>query len=214
MPLVPVLAAKVYDIDPKAPKRASPITGKAELESDASNLAIVLGSLLQSRTRKRQLTNLLSDLLPFVGGLGLETFADKSLLFKIREVYSDNKYVPASLLSDGTISLTAIVVALYFEPNGVTIIEEIERNLHPAVLSRLMQLIYDAATDRQVVVSTHHPELVKHVSLSDLLLVVRDSDGYSTVARAADLDGLGQFLTSNMGVDDLFAQGVLEALSK
>jgi hypothetical protein len=78
MPLVPVLAAKVYDIDPKAPKRASPITGKAELESDASNLAIVLGSLLQSRTRKRQLTNLLSDLLPFVGGLGLETFADKS----------------------------------------------------------------------------------------------------------------------------------------
>jgi predicted ATPase len=207
------LDLSVFDIDPKAPKRASPITGKAELEPDGSNLAIVLGHLLQSRAKKRKLTNLVTDLLPFVDGLGVETFADKSLLFKIREKHSDKRYLPASLLSDGTISLAAIIVALYFQPKHLTVIEEIERNLHPAILGRLVEHMYDAAADKQILASTHHPELIKHVRLSDLLLVTRDDDGFSELGRAADLDQLGSFLTSSMGIDDLYVQGVLEALA-
>jgi hypothetical protein len=37
----------IYDFDPKLLKKATPITGKAELEEDGSNLAIVLSSYLQ-----------------------------------------------------------------------------------------------------------------------------------------------------------------------
>ncbi len=73
---------------------------------------------------------MLKDLLPFVDDLNVEKFGDKSLLFKLRESYSENDYLPASMISDGTIHLTALIVALYFSKKGLTIIEEPERNIH------------------------------------------------------------------------------------
>ena len=35
----------IYDFDPKLPKKATPITGKAELEEDGSNLSIILKNI-------------------------------------------------------------------------------------------------------------------------------------------------------------------------
>jgi predicted ATPase len=89
--------------------------------------------------------------------------------------------VPASLLSDVTVSLAALIVALYFHDEDLTIVEEIERNLHPAVLGRLVEAIYDASSLKQIIATTHHPELVKYIRLEDLLLVSREA-GFSTVS--------------------------------
>ncbi|WP_202695997.1 AAA family ATPase [Petrotoga sp. 8T1HF07.NaAc.6.1] len=105
----------IYDFDPKLPKKAVPITGKMELEENGENLAIVLKNILEDKEKERKLSNLVRNLLLFVNKLDIEKFADKSLLFKLEEVYAQNQYLPAPLISDGTINITALIIALYFE---------------------------------------------------------------------------------------------------
>jgi predicted ATPase len=131
----------IYDFDPKLPKKAVPITGKMELEENGENLAIVLKNILEDKEKERKLSNLVRNLLPFVNKLDIEKFADKSLLFKLEEIYAQKQYLPAPLISDGTINITALVIALYFEKKSLTIIEEPERNIHPSLISSVVQML-------------------------------------------------------------------------
>ncbi len=203
--------AAIYDFDPKLPKKATPITGKAELEEDGNNLAIVLRKINEDGTSKRKLANLLQDLLPFVASLDVERFADKSLLFSLKETYTKKKSLPASLLSDGTLNVTALIVALYFERKPVAVIEEPERNIHPHLISRVVKMMKDASRHKQIIVTTHNPEVVRSADIEDVLLVSRDAEGFSTITRPAEREDVKVFLRNEMGLDELFAQNLLHA---
>lgn len=199
----------IYDLDPRLPKRAVQIAGKADLEGDGSNLAIVLKNILESKEQRRKFTNLVRDVLPFVRDLRIEKFADKSLFFELREHFHERKYLPASLLSDGTINVTALIIALYFEQNAMTIIEEPERNIHPALIARVVDMMKEVAQERQVLVTTHNPEIVKYATLDSLLLVARDDEGFSTVVKPAEKDTVQSFLEADLGVEELFVRNLL-----
>ncbi len=199
----------IYDFDPKLPKKATPITGKAELEEDGSNLAIILKNIIEDKEKKRKFSNLMRDVLPFVDKVDIERFADKSLLFKLQECYFQNEYMPASLLSDGTINITALIIALYFEKKSLTIIEEPERNVHPYLISKVVSMMKDASKKKQILVTTHNPEMVKHADLENILLVSRDKDGFSTVSKPADQKEVKTFLKNEIGIEDLYVQNLL-----
>ena len=206
----------IYDFDPKLPKKATPITGKAELEEDGTNLSIVLKNIIGNRDNKRKLFNLVKDLLPFIDNLDVEKFADKSLLFKLREIYSKDQYLPASLISDGTINMTALIIALYFEKtkkeqltSPLTIIEEPERNIHPYFISKVVDMMKDASQKKQIIVTTHNPEIVKHAGLENILLVLRDKEGFSAISRPADKEQVKTFLKNEIGIEELYVQNLL-----
>jgi len=200
----------IYDFDPKLPKKATPIAGKADLEEDGSNLSIVLKNIIGNKEGRRKLFNLVKELLPFIEDLDVEKFADKSLLFKLREEYTKNQYIPASLISDGTINITALIVALYFERKWITIIEEPERNIHPYLISRVVDMMKDASRKKQIIVTTHNPEIVRYAGLGNILLVSRDKEGFSVVSRPADKEEVKVFLENEIGIDELFVQNLLE----
>ncbi|MDL1957593.1 MAG: AAA family ATPase [Candidatus Desulfofervidus auxilii] len=202
----------IYDFDPKLPKKATPITGKAELEEDGNNLSIILKNITENREKRRKLFNLVKDLLPFVENLDVEKFADKSLLFKLKESYFKTQYLPASLISDGTINMTALIVALYFEKKPFIIIEEPERNIHPSLISKVVEMMKDASRTqrKQIVVTTHNPEFVKYAGLENILLVSRNEDGFSTISRPADKKEVKTFLKNDIGIEELYIQNLLE----
>jgi predicted ATPase len=200
----------IYDFDPKLPKKAVPITGKTELEEDGTNLAIVLKDIIGNSNRKRQFANLIKDLLPFIDDLKTEKFVDKSLLFKIREVYTPDLYLPASLLSDGTINITALIIALYFEKKKLTIIEEPERNIHPYLISKVITMMKEASKNKQIIVTTHNPEVVKYTDLENLLFVSRDSQGFSIVSKPVNQDDVRIFLQNDIGIEELYIQDLLK----
>lgn len=200
----------IYDFDPKLPKKATPITGKAELEEDGSNLSIVLKSVIDNKEKKRKLSNLLTDILPFISDLDIEKFADKSLLFKLRESFCQKEYLPASLISDGTINLIALLIALYFEKKALTIIEEPERNIHPYLIARIVEMMKDASQNKQILVTTHNTEIVKHAGLDNILLVSRDRNGFSKISTPETKEEVQTFLKNEIGIDELFVQGLLE----
>ena len=199
----------VYDFDPKLPKKATPITGKVDLEEDGSNLSIILKNITENKEKRRRLFNLVKDLLPFIGSLDVEKFADKSLLFKLQEIYFKNQYLPASLISDGTINITAIIVALYFEKKPLTIIEEPERNIHPYLISKVVDMMKDASQKKQIIVTTHNPEIVKYAGLDNILLVSRDEKGFSTISRPVDKEEVKTFLQNEIGIEELYVQNLL-----
>jgi len=199
----------IYDFDPKIPKKATPITGKAELEEDGSNLSIVLKNIIEHSDKKRKLFNLVKDLLPFIDDLNVEKFADKSLLFNLREIYTKKHYLPASLISDGTINITALIIALFFERKPITIIEEPERNIHPYLISKLMDIMKEASQKKQIIVTTHNPEIVKNAGLKDILLVKRDKDGFSIIYRPSEKEEVQSFLRNEIGIEELFVQNLL-----
>ena len=199
----------IHDFDPKLPKKAYPITGKAELEENGENLSIVLRDILQDKEKSRKLFNLVKELLPFVEDLDIEKLADKSLLFKLRENYFTTQYIPASLISDGTINVTALITSLYFEKKSLLIIEEPERNIHPYLISKVVDIMKDTSRRKQIIVTTHNPEFVKHADLENILLVHRNERGFSVISRVTDKKEVETFLENDIGIDELYVQNLL-----
>jgi predicted ATPase len=200
----------LLDMDPRLPKRGAPMTGKADLEPDGSNLAIVLKNLLQNEQKRERFIRLFKDVLPFVEDLKVESFLDRSLLLSLKESFGPHTFIPASFLSDGTLQMAALIIALYFERSKVTVLEEPDRNIHPHLISRLASMMRDASGSRQVIVTTHNPELVKHTALEDLLLMRRDEHGFSRISRPAESEELKVFLANDLGVEDLYVQNLLD----
>ena len=198
----------IYDFDPKLPKRAVPFIGKTTLEEDGSNLAIVLKSIKQNAVRRRKFLNFIKELLPFVEDFGVDKFAD-TLLLKLREAYSSRHFLPASLLSDGTINIISLIIALYFERKSLKIIEEPERNIHPYLMSRIVKIMQEASRKTQIITTTHNPEIVKYVNLNDILLVSRDKSGFSSICRPSEKNDVKTFLKNEMGIEDLFIHNLL-----
>jgi predicted ATPase len=200
---------KVFDFDPLLLKRAVPIVGKTELEKDGSNLAIVIKNILEDPVKKAEFLRLTREVLPFIKEMAVEKFMDMSLFLKLKETYSSEKYLPASMVSDGTINILALIIALYFEKRPVTVIEEPERNIHPFLISKLVEMLKDAARTKQIIVTTHNPEMVKHVGIEDILLISRDRSGFSQVTRPGTRREIRTFLEHEIGIEELFIQNLL-----
>ena len=198
----------VYDIEPLEVKRPHGKAGRASLERNGENLTLVLKSILADPEKTRKFHNLLRYVLPFAVEIGVEDFLGMSLLLKLREEYYEDSLL-ANLLSDGTVDVVGLITALFFEDKDVVILEEPERNIHPRLISGLVELMKDASRNKQIIVTTHSPELVKHAGLENLLLISRDKEGFSTISRPAEKEAVKIFLQHDLGLDDLFVQDLL-----
>ncbi len=199
----------IYDIDPKLPKKGAVITGKHELDENGGNLALVVKNILENPDKKRKFSNLLRDVLPFVEDFSVQKFMDVSLILTMRERYAKSRDLPAAFLSDGTIAIFAIIIALYFEEKPLIIIEEPVSHIHPFLIARLMRMMKEASGKKQVMVTTHSTEVVKYAALDDLLLVSRDSEGFSVISRPGDQEEVRTFLANEIGIEELYAQNLL-----
>lgn len=203
----PLSTVAFYDIDPKLSKKATPLTGKKELTENGENLPNVVKRILENEEQRRQFLNLVSYLLPFVRDMQVEGVANQHLFLSVKETYTDGML--ASFVSDGTISLIALVVALYFEEKPLLIFEEIERNIHPHLLARLVSMMDEVSAYRQILLTTHHPELIQYVALENLILLSRDAQGFSSMSRPAESHEVQLFLQDEIGISELFSQNLL-----
>jgi hypothetical protein len=199
----------VYDIDPKLTKKGVAITGKRELEEDAGNLALVLKNIIGDPEKKRKFSNLLKDVLPFIEDFSVEKFMDISLVLTLREKYTKNHDLPSPSLSDGTMMIFALIVALYFENKPFIIIEEPVSHIHPFLVSRVISMMKESSKKKQVMITTHTTEVVKHASLEHLLLISRDPEGFSVLSRPADKEEVRTFLENEIGIEELYVQNLL-----
>ena len=200
----------IYDIDPRKAKGVIPVAGRSELETDGSNLAVVLKKLLSDEDTSRSIRNLCQYNLPYLKDLGVEQLADRFLSIRVQEIFAEGKELPAFLISDGTANIIALVVALYFQKHKrFAIFEEPDKYLYPKVLSGLMELFKEVSESRQILVTTHSPEVVKYAGIENILLVSRDKNGFSRITKPADSEHVRIFLENDLGVEDLFIDNLL-----
>jgi predicted ATPase len=183
------------------------MAGKAVLQENGENLALILKQIRADREKSRKFHNLLHYMLPFALQIGTRPYLGSSILLKLRETYYNDALL-AHLLSDGTVDVIALITALFFENKDVVVIEEPERDIHPHLISGLMELMKDAARYKQIIVTTHSPEVVKHAGLDNLLLVSRDRNGFSIISRPSEKEEVKIFLKNELGLDEIFTQNL------
>ncbi len=199
----------IYDLDPNQPKSVTSIAGKAELEETGENLAIVLKKILSNPEKSRTLFNLLRLLLPFVEDFEVDKFLDRYLQLTVKESFVKDKYLPASLMSSGSMFIIAIIVILYFEHKPLAIFEEPGRRIHPYLISKVIDMMKEASERKQIILSTHNPEIVKYAGLENIYLVSRDSEGFSTVSKPIDHEEIRVFMENEIGIEELYIQNLL-----
>ena len=188
---------------------ASSQKGRTRLEGDGRNVALVLRRLLKDEEKRRKFLNLATTLLPFVEDLDVEQIGGQSLLVTLQESHSGGVYLPSSLLSDGTVRIIALLIALYFSDNRIVAVEEPTTSLHPKLISQLMQMMKEVSEEKQVFITTHNPEVIRHVDLDDVYLVSRDANGFSQITKPGDSEVVRSFLENELGIDDLFVDDLL-----
>lgn len=115
----------------------------------------------------------------------VEVYKDPRTAVDIAEIRFDG--VNLGLLSDGTLRVVEILVTLLQPATRVLLIEEPELAVHPGLLERLLAVLDAYSLDRQIVVSTHAPQVVNWGRPEDLRLVERE-DGVTSVRPLADAD--------------------------
>jgi predicted ATPase len=84
--------------------------------------------------------------------------------------------VNLGLHSDGTLRTIQIVVQLLQKGITCSLVEEPELAIHPGLLGKLLALMTSYSLDRQIVVTTHSPQVVDWATPSQLRLVERVGD--------------------------------------
>ena len=167
------------------------------------------GGIASDPEKKRKFANLASYVLPFVKSFGVKSAAGRSPMFTIKERRSGGREIPADLASDGTAGAMALIVALHFQDARLAVIEEPEMHVHPALLSGMVHVMKDAASNKQVVITTHSPEIVRQSGIENLLLVSRRGSGSSRITRPSEEREVRPFLESGMDVGEMHVQGLL-----
>lgn len=152
----------------------------AALSSDASNLANLLRTLQATDlTRYTRILDDVQSLLKHVEEVFTQVERGRVTLLMREHGFSDP--LEAIALSDGTLRLLAIVTALETMPeHGLLCIEEPEHGLHPLLFGPLLDLFRERCPtggSKQVLVTTHSPDLVDTAEVEEVLPVERDAKG-------------------------------------
>ena len=104
--------------------------------------------------------------------------------------FGDDKFMnpfSARFVSDGTIKMFAYLVLLSDpKPHTLLCVEEPENQLYPKFLPILAEEFRNySKSGGQVFISTHSPDFLNAVELSELFCLVKE-DGYTKIYRAAD----------------------------
>lgn len=170
-------------------------------------MPVILDNILKDDVKRKKFLNLLGNLLPNINNIEVEKVIEDHRIFKLFEDYS-NISIPAPLVSDGTSDIIALIVALYFEKGDFIFIEEPERNIHPALLSKIVYMIKEASNKKQIIITTHSPEVLKSADLNDIFLISRDTNGFSVISKPINNEILKPFI-DELGIDEVYIDDYL-----
>lgn len=200
-----------YNLNPDMIREFTPPDPGELLARDGVNLPSVLGRMGSRTPRlKERIEEYLAQAVPGIEGVDTLPIGPREMLeFRQRRggAKRPSRFMAANM-SDGTLRALGVLVALFqsgespFTPRLVGL-EEPETALHPAAAGVLIDSIRDATSMRQVLVTSHSPDLLDNPSIADseILAVVAD-DGDT---RIGHLDEAGRSVLR----DHLFTAGDL-----
>lgn len=189
--------------------RGQPEAGPQErLSRTGDNLANVIQYLAERHPeRVEQIFEVLRARVPRVERVLAEAMPDGRLLLQIKDAPFDHP-VLARFASDGTLKMLAYLVLLYDpDPPPFIGIEEPENFLHPRLLPELAEECRAASERGQLLVATHSPFFINALRPEEVRVLYRDEDGYTQAVRAADIQGVAEFMAAGASLGHLWLEG-------
>jgi len=196
-----------YNFNPQLSKGVSEINGDNNLLKYGENLAVILHKIFKDENNKRKFLNLVNDLLPYVDNVDVNQLSENQMFFSITEENTSVE-IPSFFISNGTSNVISLIVSLYFDDSKYVFIEEPERNIHPSLLSKVVEMMEEASNNKQITVTTHSPEILKYMDLNNVLFISKDSDGFSKITKPIDNEILMPFI-EELGIDEIFVDNYL-----
>lgn len=161
------------------------------LESDASNLGLVLNRLRREPAVKKRLLDALRSLYEGIDDYDVQIEGGTVQVF-----FHEGRFtVPATRLSDGTLRyLCLLAILCHPDPPPLICIEEPELGLHPDVLPTLAELFKKTAERTQLIVTTHSDVLVDALTDRPEAVLVAEKTSYGTTLSRLDAEQLRPWL--------------------
>lgn len=178
-----------YSIFPNTLRQPQKQSNEPVLSSHGDNIASIIKKLRQER-RSQALGEIISSMKLVVPGLDNITVQALGGFivprFFIRPSNGNAHYFDVDQMSDGTLRILGILVALYQEPGpDVVALEEPELTVHPGLLQMLAEAIKDVGRTKQILVTTHSPEFLDYFDPADVV-AVEGSKGVTTASGISD----------------------------
>lgn len=161
------------------------------LKRDGSNSAAVL-KRLQEETQDGQydrVCRLLSRVVDGIKKVEYRAIGQKETLQFKQDVGSEHPWTFNALnMSDGTLRVLGLLLAVYQPgPYSVVAIEEPEATVNPAVAEVVVEVLMDAAKKRQVLLTSHSPDILDYKELTDTQIrVVTMDHGRTQIAPVSE----------------------------
>lgn len=161
------------------------------LEEDFSNLGLFLNRLRRVPQAKRAILAGLHDL--------YDGFTDFDISIEggtVQVFFTEGDFIiPATRLSDGTLRYLCLLAILCDPtPPPLICIEEPELGLHPDILPKIADLLIEAATRTQLIITTHSDILVDALTEQPETVLICEKHQGSTTMRRLDRETLAHWL--------------------
>jgi predicted ATPase len=161
------------------------------LREEFTNLGLVLNRLRRDPIVKAGILERLGWLYPDIRDFDVIIEGGTVQVFLQEGLFS----IPATRLSDGTLRFLGLLAILcHPEPPPLICIEEPELGLHPDVLPGLADLMKEASTRTQLIVTTHSDTLVDALSDSPEDVIICEKDNGQTMMHRLDAETLRAWL--------------------
>jgi len=182
---------RFYSVVPSELRKLQPPDAGETLRADGSNAAAVLRRIkLESPDRYTRISTLLAAAVSGIQSADHKAVDQWETIEFRQDVGQRHPWTFGALnVSDGTLRLLGLLVAVY-QPSRATVlgIEEPEATVHPAVAEQIFEVLRDAARFRQVLVTTHSPDLLDFRDLrDDQLRVVTNPQNSTVIATVAEV---------------------------
>ena len=142
------------------------------LKRDGSNAAAVLKRLQdepKSAERYKRVCSLLSKMVDSIRGVEYKTLGkQETIRFKLDVGSKQHLSFDALNMSDGTLRALGVFLAVYQSgKHSLVAIEEPEATVHPAAAEVIVQALIDASQERQVIITTHSPDILDYKQMRD-----------------------------------------------
>ena len=159
---------------------------------DASNLVLVLHDLVQRPKTRDQVEKYLRQLYEEAERI-ITRIQGGTVQLYVEE--RGGEQIPAPRLSDGTLRyLSLLAILCHPTPPPLICIEEPELGLHPDLLPTIAELLKEASTRTQLIVTTHSDALVSALSDVPESVIVCESGKGGTSLRRLDAQQLSAWL--------------------
>ena len=189
--------------------RGQPESGPHEkLTRAGDNLANVVQYLHEREPNLlRKIIGILAERIPLISGVMAEPMKDGRLLLQFVDAPFDEPIL-ARYASDGTLKMLAYLILLHGSHSYPFIgIEEPENYLHPRLLPMLAEECRSVLDSTQLLVTTHSPFFLDGLRPKEVRILWRDDNGYTSVRRASDIEGISDLMDTGGLLGNLWTEG-------